>query len=292
MECSHQLSVDQWLGRTLGRYEINEILGSGQKGFVLKAYDPAMERDVAIRVLTDQLSADELERRRFLFGAKSAGKFQHLNTVTVYEVAQQDDVSYLVMEMVSGGSVGDQLERNGAFEATEATRMIIEASRGLAAAHEEGFVHRDIKPANLLLTEDGTVKVSDFQLAKQTSIPAARNLTLDGQLIGTPHYMSPEQCQAATVDARSDIYSLGATYYSLLTAKLPYEDRSNVPQVMLAHISAEPPDPREINPDVPDACAQVIEQAMAKIPDQRYQSMEELRSDLEAIAEALAWGYA
>ena len=196
------------------------------------------------------------------------------------------------MEMVSGGSAGDQLERNGAFEATEATRMVIEASRGLAAAHEEGFVHRDIKPANLLLTEDGTAKVSDFQLAKQTTVQAARNLTLVGQLIGTPHYMSPEQCQAATVNARSDIYSLGATYYSLLTARRPYDDRTGVPQVMLAHISAEPPDPRQINPDIPDASAQVIEQAMAKSPDQRYQSMEELRSDLEAIAEALAWGYA
>lgn len=292
MECSHQLSVDHWSGRKLGRYEISEVLGAGKKGFVLRAYDPAMEREVAIRVLTEQLSADELERRRFLFGAKSAGKFQHVNTVTVHEVAQQDDVSYLVMEMVSGGSAGDQLERNGAFDVTEATRMVIEASRGLAAAHEEGFVHRDIKPANLLLTEDGTAKVSDFQLAKQTTVQAARNLTLAGQLIGTPHYMSPEQCQATTVDARSDIYSLGATYYSLLTARLPYDDRTSVPRVMLAHISAEPPDPRQINPDVPDASAQVIEQAMAKSPDQRYQSMEELRSDLEAIAEALAWGYA
>ena len=152
MECSDQLSVDHWLGRKLGRYEVSGVLGAGKKGFVLRAYDPAMEREVAIRVLTEQLSADELERRRFLFGAKSAGKFQHVNTVTVHEVAQQDDISYLVMEMVSGGSAGDQLEQNGAFEVTEATRMVIEASWGLSAAHQEGFVHRDIRAGKTVRT--------------------------------------------------------------------------------------------------------------------------------------------
>ena len=168
--------------------------------------------------------------------------------------------------------------------------MVIEASKGLAAAHQEGFVHRDINPANLLLTDNGTVKVSDFRLAKQTSAQNAPSLTLVGQVIGTPHFMSPEQCESTSVDARSDIYSLGATYYSLLTGARPYEDRKNDLQVMLAHMEAEPPDPREIKSDVPDACAQIIEQAMAIHPDQRYQSMDEMRSDLEAVSEAMAWG--
>lgn len=291
MNIARQLAPQDWLGRKLGKYVISDVLGKGEKGIVLKAHDESIERDVAIKVLTEQLSADELERSRFLSGAKSAGKFNHINTVTVHEVAQEDSVSYLVMEIVSGGSVRDLLERDGALSVTEATRMVIEASRGLAAAHQEGFVHRDIKPGNLLLTEDGTVKVGDFRLAKQTAMPSDKNLTLVGQVIGTPHFMSPEQCEATAVDARSDIYSLGATYYTLLTGKRPYEDRGNDTQVMLAHFGADPPDPREVDPQVPDACAQLIEQAMATDPEQRYQSMEEFRCDLEAVAEALSWGY-
>ena len=283
-----QLDPEEWLGRKLGKYEITEVLGVGENGSVFRAHDASMERDVAIKVLTEQPSTDELAR--FLSGAKSAGKFNHVNTVTVHEVAQEDSFSYLVMEIVSGGSANDHLQRSGAYSVGDATRMVIEASLGLAAAHQAGFVHRDVNPANLLLTEDGTVKVSDFRLAKQTSSQSARNLTLVGQVIGTPHFMSPEQCQSASVDARSDIYSLGATYYSLLTGKRPYEDRGNDLKIMLAHMESDPPDPREVAPDVPDACAQIIEQAMAAQPEDRYQSMDELRCDLEAISEAMAWG--
>lgn len=292
MNSVQQRNPAEWLGRKLGKYEITEILGVGVKGFVFRAHDTSIERDVAIKVLTEKLSTDELEQTRFLSEAKSAGKFNHVNTVTIHEVAREGSFSYLVMEIVSGGSADDHLQRDGAYSVMEATRMAIEASKGLAAAHQEGFVHRDINPGNLLLTDDGTVKVSDFRLAKQTSAQNAPSLTLVGQVIGTPHFMSPEQCESSSVDARSDIYSLGATYYSLLTGNRPYEDRKNDLQVMLAHMEAEPPDPREIKPDVPDACAQVIEQAMATHPDQRYQSMDEMRSDLEAVAEAMAWGYA
>ncbi len=278
-----------WLGRKLGRYEITEVLGTGGKGLVFRGHDTAIERDVAIKVLTETLSSDEIERTRFLSGAKSAGKFNHANTVTIHEAAHEDSISYLVMEIVSGGSANDYLESNGAYSIGDATRMAIEASKGLAAAHHEGLIHRDINPANLLLTEDGTVKVSDFRLAKQTSSPSSQKLTLVGQVIGTPHYMSPEQCDANEVDERSDIYSLGATYYSLLTGKRPYEEAKNDFQVMLAHMQADPPNPTEVNPDVPDACAQVIEQAMATEPDERYGSMDEMRSDLEAVSESIAW---
>ena len=284
------LAPEAMCGQKLGKYKIHEVVGVGEKGSVFRAYDASMERDVAIRVLTERLAADEFARSRFLFGAQSAGKFNHINTVTVHEVAQDDNVSYLVMELVSGGNAREHLQRHGAFSVTEATRMVIEASRGLAAAHQAGFVHRDIKPSNLLLMEDGTVKVSDFQLAKQTAVSSSRNLTLAGQVIGTPHYMSPEQCQAKTVDARSDIYSLGATYYSLLTGRRPYEDRTTEPQIMLAHLTVDPPDPRQDNAEVPDACAQIVEQSMATQPDQRYQSMEEFQSDLEVVAEAIRWG--
>jgi serine/threonine protein kinase len=286
-----QVTAGDWLGRKLGKYKITEVLGAGGKGLVFRAHDMSIERDVAIKVLTGQMSTDENERSRFLSEAKSAGKFNHVNTVTIHEAACDESVLYLVMEIVSGGSAHDHLERSGAYSVPEATRMTIEACMGLAAAHQEGFIHRDINPANLLLTDDGTVKVSDFRLAKQTSHANAQNLTLVGQLIGTPHFMSPEQCEFDSVDARSDIYSLGATYFSLLTGRRPYEDRKSDVLVMLAHCDADPPDPRAINSDVPDACAQIIEQAMARQADERYQSMDEMRGDLEAVSEAMAWGY-
>ena len=280
----------EWLGRKLGKYEIREILGVGSKGFVFKAHDTSIGRDVAIKLLTEQSSADEVDRARFLSEAKSAGKFNHVNTVAVHEVAQEDSFTYLVMEIVSGGSADDYLQKNGGYSVAEATKMAIEASQGLSAAHQQGFVHRDINPRNLLLTEDDTVKVSDFRLAKDTSGQNSQNLTLAGQVIGTPHYMSPEQCDLQAVDARSDVYSLGATYYSLLTGKRPYEDRKNDMQVILAHHQADSPDPRDVKPEVPDVCAQIIEQAMARRPEQRYQSMEEMRGDLEAVLEAINWG--
>ncbi len=291
MNSTLPIDTEEWLGRKLGKYEIIEILGVGGKGLVFRAHDASIERDVAIKVMTDQLTTDELERSRFLSEAKSAGKFNHANTVTIHEAAQEGSVAYLVMEIVSGGSANEHLQRDGAYSALDATRMIVEASKGLAAAHQQGFIHRDINPANLLLTEDGVVKVSDFRFAKQTSSENIQNLTLVGQIIGTPHYMSPEQCEMSAVDARSDIYSLGTTYFSLLTGERPYGDRTTDLLVMLAHCDADPPDPRDINPDVPEACAQIIEQAMATQPDERYQSMEEMRSDLEAFSEAMAWGY-
>jgi serine/threonine protein kinase len=291
MSIVQQVTAGEWLGRKLGKYKITEVLGSGAKGLVFRAHDTSIERDVAIKVLTGQLSADENERSRFLSEAKSAGKFNHVNTVTIHEAACDDSFLYLVMEIVSGGSALDHLERSGAYSVSEATRMAIEACMGLAAAHQEGFIHRDINPANLLLTEDGTVKISDFRLAKQTSHENAQNLTLVGQVIGTPHFMSPEQCEFNSVDARSDIYSLGATYFSLLTGRRPYEDRNTEVEVMIAHCEADPPDPRDINPDVHAACAQIIEQAMASRADERYQSMDEMRNDLEAVSDAMEWGY-
>jgi serine/threonine protein kinase len=291
MSIVQQVTAGEWLGRKLGKYKITEVLGSGAKGLVFRAHDTSIERDVAIKVLTGQLSADENERSRFLSEAKSAGKFNHVNTVTIHEAACDDSFLYLVMEIVSGGSALDHLERSGAYSVSEATRMAIEACKGLAAAHQEGFIHRDINPANLLLTEDGTVKISDFRLAKQTSHENAQNLTLVGQVIGTPHFMSPEQCEFNSVDARSDIYSLGATYFSLLTGRRPYEDRNTEVEVMIAHCEADPPDPRDINPDVHAACAQIIEQAMASRADERYQSMDEMRNDLEAVSDAMEWGY-
>ena len=278
---------EQWIGRRLGKYEITALLGVGGMGVVLKAHDPSIERDVAIKVLPSELSTDETTLNRFLSEAKSAGRLNHPNTVTIHEVAHEEDVHYLVMEVVSGGSTADYLEQSGAYNVGEATRLVSEACQGLSAAHHQGLVHRDVKPANLLLTHDGTAKVADFGLAKRAA-KQSMMMTQEGHLVGTPYYMSPEQCQGSQVDARSDVYSLGATYYSLLTGKCPFQDTGSVVQVMFAHCNAGPPDPREVRATVPAACAEIIQHAMAKKPEDRYQSMDEMRVDLEAVLAAMS----
>jgi serine/threonine protein kinase/CheY-like chemotaxis protein len=277
---------DDWMGRRLGKYKITGLLGVGETGMVFKAHDTSIERDVAIKILTKAFYNNEVVLKRFLAEAKTAGKFEHVNTVTIHEVVRDGATCYLVMEIVSGGNANDHLEQSGGYSAVAATQIVIEACRGLSAAHKSGLVHRDIKPANLLLTDEGVVKVSDFGLAKKTNSQTIQ-LTMVGQVIGTPHYMSPEQCESKEVDARSDIYSLGATYYSLLTGARPYEE-SDAMQLMLDQCNAEPPDPRKLLPEVPAACAQIIEFAMAKRPDQRYQSMDEMQSDLEAVLAAIS----
>jgi len=283
---SLQANPAQWVGRRLGKYEITAVLGVGGMGVVLKATDPSIERDVAIKVLPEALSADEHTLRRFMAEAKSAGKLSHPNAVMIHEVAVEGAVHYLVMELVSGGSALEYLEQSGAYPVGEATRIVTEACKGLAAAHKHGLVHRDVKPANLLLAEDGIVKVADFGVAKRTETQTM-TLTQAGHLVGTPYFMSPEQCEGGQVDARSDVYSLGATYYSLLTGKYPFQGSGSVVQVMYAHCNAGPPDPREVLASVPAACAQIIQRAMATRPEDRYQSMDEMRVDLETVLASL-----
>ncbi len=222
------------MGRRIGKYEITKLLGVGGMGVVLKGHDASIERDVAIKVLPAELSANPQALDRFLAEAKSAGKLHHPNTVTIYEIAQDGDDHFLVMEVVSGGSAEDHINNSGAYSVSEATRIAIESCRGLAAAHKAGLVHRDVKPANLLLDEDGTVKISDFGLAKRMQSQSLQ-LTQAGQVLGTPYYMSPEQWESGDVDERSDIYSLGATYYGLLTGKCPFQDSGSIVQMMYAH---------------------------------------------------------
>lgn len=282
-----RIQVEDWVGRQLGKYKITEVLGVGGMGVVLKAYDASIERDVAIKVLPAELSSDKVALGRFLAEAKSAGKLSHPNTVTIYEIAQEGPTNYLVMEVVPGGSAEEYLERHGTYSISDATRIAIQACHGLSAAHEAGLIHRDIKPANLLLTQSGTIKISDFGLAKRTQ-DQTLHMTRDGQVVGTPYYMSPEQCHSREVDTRSDVYSLGATYYSLLTGKYPYADSGSVIQVMYAHCNEEPPDPREIRPEVPAACAQIVNRAMATEPEQRYQSTDEMCRDLETVLAAIS----
>ncbi len=282
-----QSVVQEWVGRRLGRYEITEFLGSGAMGIVYKAHDTTIERNVAIKMLPRELSADQTSLQRFLAEARAAGKLSHPNAVTIHEIAHEAGTHFIVMELVSGECIADRLERHGQFSVLEATQIAADSCKGLAAAHAVGLIHRDVKPANLLRSEDGTVKVGDFGLAKGT-VKSAEQMTHVGQVVGTPYFMSPEQCESKPVDHRSDLYSLGATYYSLLTGESPYHDTGTTVQVMYAHCHSEPPDPRKLDQAIPDACAAIVARAMAKRPEDRYQSADEMLVDLNAVTATLS----
>ena len=277
----------KWIGRTLGKYQITDTLGQGGMGVVFRAHDPMIERDVAIKLLPEEFAENDSALNRFLAEAKAAGKLNHPNVVSIYEIGQEGRTYFLVMELIPGGSVSDRLSQEHAYSVLEATRIVMDACKGLSAAHAAGLIHRDIKPANLMRGADGSIKITDFGLAKTMS-PRALEMTQAGLVCGTPYFMSPEQCDGKAVDARSDIYSLGATFYSLLTGKNPYQDSESVIQVMFGHCRGPIPDPRLANALIPSACSAIIARAMAKSPADRYQSAAEMLADLQAVAATLS----
>jgi urea transport system substrate-binding protein len=274
---------ETWIGKSLGKYQITGVLGHGGMGIVLKARDRMIERDVAIKVLPDPLAGDASALGRFLSEARAAGKLNHPNVTAIYEICQDAGMSYLVLEFLPGGSLGDRLERHESVPMLEATQALIDACKGVGAAHAAGLIHRDIKPANLMRAADGSIKVADFGLAKGAA-DAGLQFTQTGTVVGTPSYMSPEQCEAKPLDHRTDIYSLGATYYALLTGKTPYHESVSSIQLMYLHCHGPVPDPRSINSAVPEACSRIIARAMAKAPVDRYQSTGEMLADLQAMA--------
>jgi serine/threonine protein kinase/ABC-type branched-subunit amino acid transport system substrate-binding protein len=277
----------EWIGKTLGKYHITAVLGHGGMGVVLKAHDPTIDRDVAIKVLASHLAADATALGRFLAEARAAGKLNHPNVIAIYEICQDGPTHYLVLEYVPGGSLDDLLRQRRGLSVLEATQALIDACKGVGAAHAAGLIHRDIKPANFMRAADGSIKIADFGLAKGAA-DTKRNFTQTGMVVGTPYFMSPEQCEARPIDHRGDIYSLGATYYCLLTGKSPYEDSNSVPQLMYAHCHGPTPDPRSTHPALPEASSRIIALAMAKAPEARYQSTAVMLADLQAVAAALS----
>src|SRR6516165_2108029 len=275
------------VGKSLGKYQVTGVLGQGGMGLVLKAHDPMIERDVAIKVLADHLAADASALGRFLAEAKAAGKLNHPNVIAIYEICQQGAMHFLVLEYVPGGSLSDRLAGEQPLTVLEATQALIDACKGVGAAHAAGLIRRDIKPANFMRAADGSVKVADFGLAKAVA-GAGRHFTQTGMVVGSPFFMSPEQCEAKPLDHRSDLYSLGATYYSLLTGKQPYQGTGSVPQLMYLHCHGPIPDPRSINPAIPEACSRIIARAMAKAPADRYPSIDAMLSDLQAVTATLS----
>ena len=270
-------------GDRLGRFQIKRQLGVGGMGAVYLGFDPDLEREVAIKVLTVAVCGDPTALTRFRAEAQAAGNLNHPNVVAVYEIGDDQGFPYIVMEYVPSGSVIDLLRRESPLDLVEATRIIVDASRGIAAAHAKGLIHRDIKPANLMVSSDRTIKVADFGLARAHNRNADANVTQEGQILGTPHFMSPEQCQGGNLDARSDLYALGATYFMLLTGVSPYHHAGSTMSILAAHINEAPPDPKQLNQNVPAPCVRIIHRLLAKAPDHRYASAELLLADLEAV---------
>jgi serine/threonine-protein kinase len=260
------------LGR-LGAYEVKGVLGRGGMGIVLKAFDPALNRNVAIKVLSAPLANCGAARRRFLREARAAAAVVHLHVVSVFAVVETSGLPFLVMEYVPGRSLQDRLDRLGPLSLQEVLRIGMQTAAGLAAAHAQGLVHRDVKPANILL-ENGVerVKLTDFGLARAA---ADAGLTQSGLVAGTPNYMAPEQARGESTDYRADLFSLGSTLYAMCTGIPPFRAESAV--AVLRRVSDDTPRPiRAINPDIPEWLETIITRLHAKDPAGRYQSAAEV----------------
>jgi eukaryotic-like serine/threonine-protein kinase len=274
------------IGRLDG-YEVAEVLGQGGMGLVLRAFDPALKRPVAIKVLSPELAGDAVARQRFAREAQSAAGVRHAHVIAIHSVSESDGLPYLVMEYASGGSLQDYLDTHGPPDWRVAARLGAEIASGLAAPHSRGLVHRDIKPSNILLQADGAdgdigvAKIGDFGLAR---VADEARLTRTGVVAGTPMYMSPEQAQCQPLDERSDLFSLGSVLYTLCTGQEPFPAGSPV-AVLRQVIEATPRPVRELNPDVPDWLAAAVARLQAKRPADRFGSAAEvaelLRYNLE-----------
>ncbi|NQT92592.1 MAG: serine/threonine protein kinase, partial [Lentisphaerae bacterium] len=274
---------DPLVGRKIGQYKIVKKLGQGGMGAVYQAEHLALGRAVALKILPPKMAEEEPDAvERFKREARSAAVLEHPNVVTTYAVGSEGKHHFIELQLVHGGSLQDRLQREGKLPVAEATRIVLDAARALEAAHAQNIVHRDIKPANIMLTREGQVKVMDFGLAKDVTAPS--QLTVSGHIMGTPYYMSPEQCQAKKLDGRSDVYSLGATYYHLLTGSFPYSGDSLF-DIMYQHKEGPIPQVQEKRPDAPASVQPIIERAMAKKPEDRFQTMEEFAAALSNVAQ-------
>ena len=236
-------------------------------GVVFKAQQLSVDRPVAIKFLNAQKADDKKSVARFLREARASGKLAHPNVVTVYDAGQSDGMYYIVMELVEGPSARSRIREAGPFSEEETLNIGAQIAEALRFAHSRGVLHRDVKPDNFLIDKRGHVRLADLGLARFVTGSNSTELTQDGATLGTPAYMSPEQCKASGVDARSDLYSLGASLYTMAAGKAPFEGPG--PGAVIARVLSEPPAPiRQVNPRISPAFAQLIDKMMAKDPAQ------------------------
>jgi serine/threonine protein kinase len=268
------------IGRSLGHFRIVERIGAGGMATVFKAYQPTLDRYVAVKVLPAYHARDPIFVKRFVQEARSVAKLAHPNIVQIHDFGDQDGITYIVMEYVDSGTLKDRLKR--ALPPAEAADYIIQAAEGLNCAHFNGIVHRDVKPANMLLRRDNHLLLSDFGIAK--ILEGTTNLTRVGTGIGTPQYMSPEQGVGQPVDRRSDIYSLGIVFFHCLTGRVPFT-ADNPLSITVKHMNDPLPMDKLAAEGVPGPIVQVVQKMTAKQPHERFQSTDVL---VDALTSALA----
>jgi serine/threonine-protein kinase len=263
--------------QTVGRYEITGELGRGAMGVVYKALDPTIGRTVALKTMrldVHGLDAQEMVRR-FQNEARAAGVLNHPNIVTIYDAGEQDGIFYIAMEFIEGTTLHELLAEKRVLATDEVLQLTRQICRGLDYAHSNGIVHRDIKPANIMITGNGTVKIMDFGIAK-----SGGQVTNTGQVLGTPNYMAPEQVKGRQLDGRSDLFSLGVILYEMLTGEKPFVGQ-NVTTIIYKIVNENPITPRDLDVTVHPGLSAIVTKALAKAPDDRYQTGADLVRDLE-----------
>ncbi len=268
----------------IGKYEVVAKIGQGAMGEVFRARDPVLNREVAIKRISAGLDADEKVRERFKREAQSAARLNHRNIIKVYELGFEGEQLFMAMELLDGIDLKHALAQRklGLDEKLEIVGQIAE---GLAFAHAHEIVHRDLKPANIHILPNGTVKIMDFGLARL----AGSEMTSTGMVMGTPHYMSPEQVRGQKADARSDVFALGCVFYELLTGRKPF-DAESMHAVLFKVMQEDPPPARDLAPGTPESVLQVLEAALAKNPAERFQNAGEMLAALRQARQAIAAG--
>jgi serine/threonine-protein kinase len=261
-----------------GRYELVELVGTGGMSSVYRARDRLLERDVALKVLHEQFTSDGDYVERFRREARAVAQLSHPSIVTVIDRGEQDSRQFIVFEYVPGENLKTLVERDGPLPERDAIRLVRQVARALAFAHSEGLVHRDVKPQNVILTEEGRAKVTDFGIAR--ALDVAGGLTQTGTVMGTSDYIAPEQARGAHVDELTDVYSLGAVLYELLTGEVPFPG-DNFVAVAMRHINEPPPSVRGRRPELSSRLDAAIRRAMAKDPRDRFPSMQAFAAELQ-----------
>lgn len=270
---------DKFIGQMLeGRYEIMEVIGEGGMAVVYRALDHRLNRYVAVKVMRAEMANDEEFRRRFNAESQAVAMLSHPNIVDVHDVSHNDELEYIVMELIVGITLKEYMNHRGALPWKEALHFSRQICLALAHAHERGIIHRDIKPHNIMLLRDGTVKVGDFGIAALESEVSEDN----GLAVGSIHYVAPEQARGDNPDGRNDIYSLGVVMYEMLTAKQPYSGDS-IAEVAVQHMSDSLVPIHELAPDTPPELERIILKAMSVSLEERYQSAREMLKDLDAF---------
>lgn len=273
-------NYEKYIGHVFDkRYKIESLIGIGGMAVVYKATDLLMRRLVAVKILRDDIAADEASVQRFINESKAVAMLSHQNIVNIYDVSVRNNIKYIVMEFIEGITLKNYISHKGTLTFKEVLGFSFQILRALNHAHKKGIVHRDIKPQNIMLLKDGVIKVMDFGIAK---LPNADTVTSSDKAIGTVYYVSPEQASGEKIDSRSDIYSLGAVMYEMATGKLPFDADATL-SIALMQINDTPTMPRAVNPKIPVGLEQIIMKAMEKDPASRYQSAEQMIECLEQL---------